>query len=458
MQTLKIRYIVSDEDKSLIKEYQRQYSNVLHCAYNRVIEGKTEKEITDIIYRLNNLDLMDSYFVRSAVKESVQLFKTRKDKIIFGGKKNFIERCQGKITKEDFKIKRLSPIYSIGEANRKANRKFEINQECNSFLFKPCRKTHIELTIDGGYRKFKKILNKLYSLQETKSTAISYKLDSQYIYVSFDECAIQQFKPHQIENRVFSIDLNPNYIGWSVVDWKSSSEFNLIKSGVISIKKLNDKEFVLKKTKNNPNGLPSEHPKRIYLNNKRNFEVLEIGKNLISKALHYKCSIFSIEDLKMESKDKKKGSHFNSLCNNMWNRVKLVNNLQKRCNMFNIKLLKVMPNYSSFIGNFLFRSLNLPDMVLAAIEIGRRAYEFNLQYIKKISDIKNNIIKPRIIDFYDRYVKSLEEFGVDGEFNDLVKLYYFLKKSKCRYRLSLEEINPKFSRCFSTKSLITKMI
>ena len=53
-----------------------------------------------------------------------------------------------------------------------------------------------------------------------------------------------------------------------------------------------------------------------------------------------------------------------------------MNNLTKRCNIHNIKLLKVKSEYSSFIGNFLYRHLNLPDMVLASIEIGRRGYEF----------------------------------------------------------------------------------
>jgi hypothetical protein len=80
--------------------------------------------------------------------------------------------------------------------------------------------------------------------------------------------------------------------------------------------------------------------------------------------------------LKINSDDKNKGKKFNKLVNNLWNRNALVNNLIKRCNIFNIKLLKVKPEYSSFIGNFLYRSLNLPDMVLASIELGRRAYEF----------------------------------------------------------------------------------
>ena len=45
--------------------------------------------------------------------------------------------------------------------------------------------------------------------------------------------------------------------------------------------------------------------------------------------------------------------------------------------------MKVKPGYSSFIGNFLYRSLNLPDMILVSIEIERRGYEFYNYYISK---------------------------------------------------------------------------
>jgi len=63
--------------------------------------------------------------------------------------------------------------------------------------------------------------------------------------------------------------MNPNYIGWSIVDWKSSSEFKLVKSGIYSIKKLNDKDINLKSLH-----YSSESKERIYLSNKRNYETL----------------------------------------------------------------------------------------------------------------------------------------------------------------------------------------
>ena len=99
-------------------------------------------------------------------------------------------------------------------------------------------------------------------------------------------------------------------------------------------------------------------------------------KNIVDKSIYYKCQLISIEDLNIKSKDLDKGKRFNKLVNNSWCRNTFVNNLIKRCNIFNIKLLKVKPEDRSFIGNFLYRSLNLPDMILASIEIGRRGYQF----------------------------------------------------------------------------------
>ena len=135
----------------------------------------------------------------------------------------------------------------------------------------------------------------------------------------------------------------------------------------------------------------------------------------------------------------------------------MVNNLKKRCVIYGLKLFEVQPNYSSFIGNFLFRDLNLPDMVLASIEISRRCYEFYNQYVIKIKPQRKNIIQPEIQDFYERCIKSLEEFGVTGEFKDFKNIYDFFKNSKMMYRVSLDSLNPKFFSLKSTKSLVRQM-
>lgn len=451
MQTLKFKYKTTADVTDLIFQYQRQYSCALRFAYNRLKNDMKPLDVEHVLKTINNTDLIECFFNRCAVKEAQQIVRNTEDIVIFGGRNNFIKRCQGKISKEEFQKKRLSKLYSLGEANQKGNRKFKILQDCSGFIFQPNRNAHYLLEIDGCYRKYKNILSRLYACQEGKELPISYHIDTECIYVCFDETLLKAKEHKVIANRIMAIDLNPNYVGWSICDWRSSSDFKVVKSGVFSTKLINDKDFELK-----GKGFASDSKARKYLRNKREFEIYEICKNLINKAIYYKCESFCCEELNINSSDKGKGTKFNKLCNNLWNRTRMVNNLQKRCNIFGIKFQTVKANYSSFVGNFLFRDLRLPDMVLASVEIGRRGYEFKGQYIEKTKAIKKNIVVPLISDFRDRYYKSLEEFGISGEIEDLVGVYKHLKKTKRRYRLSFEETSSKFSRSFSKTSLILK--
>ena len=446
MQVLKIKYQTDKESLDIIRNYMRQYSSVQHFVYNRIQEGKSQKDIKQQIKLLNNIDLLDSWFIQCSFYDIPKV-----DKVIFGGKKNYFQRLKNNISKEQFKLKRLSPIYSIGEVVNKSvkgNRKFHIEQDLENIIFKPNKLTKINLQLIG-LNKRKQILSKLYQKQERKEIKIAYKLDLEYIYIIFEETDIYNYETKFIKNRVLSLDLNPNYIGWSIVDWKSESEFDIVKSGVYSIKKLNDKDFNLKNK-----GYNSDSKERKYISDKRIFEAIQIIKNIINKSIYYKCQLISIEDLSIKSNDKELGKRFNKLVNNLWCRNTFVNNLTKRCNIHNIKLLKVKPEYSSFIGNFLYRTLNLPDMVLASIEIGRRGYEFYNQYISKTKEIKKNIVRPNLSMFNKLYLKSLEEFKLQPIYKDLIELYYFFKKSKLKYRLSIDQFNLQFSRFTSNKSYI----
>ena len=454
MQTIKIKYTINDNDKLLLNDYIKQYNHVYRVAFNNLQSHKVNK-LSELL-NLNNIQLLDSWFIQSANYEAKTLYKLVGDKkIIFGGRKNFIKRCQHKISYDEFNSYRFYPLCSYGEKKSgtksvHGNRKFKLSDDLTFITLKlKEKKTKISLPINL-HSNIKYILKNIYKHQILDDTPITYKIDYNYVYIQFDESIIlNNNNLNKIQNRVLSLDLNPNYIGWSIVDWKSENEFNVIKSGVYSIKKLNDKDFNLKNK-----GYSSESSERKYISNKRNFETLQIVKNIINKSIYYKCQLISIEDLNIKTSDKELGKRFNKLVNNLWCRNAFVNNLTKRCNIHNIKLLKVKPEYSSFIGNFLYRSLNLPDMVLASIEIGRRGYEFYNQYISKTKQIKKNIMKPDLSMFNRLYLKSLEEFKLQSTYEDLVELYYFFKKSKMMYRLSIDQFNLQFSSLFSNTSYI----
>ena len=134
-----------------------------------------------------------------------------------------------------------------------------------------------------------------------------------------------------------------------------------------------------------------------------------------------------------------------------------INNLNKRCNINGIRFLKVIPQYSSFIGNFLYRSLNLPDPILASIELGRRGYEFNAQYVEKTKEKSKTIVQPDLKKFDNLISKSLEEFGIKENFKDLIDLYYlFNKDSKMMYRAPFAK-DCKWSKFKNKKSQLSQL-
>ena len=109
-----------------------------------------------------------------------------------------------------------------------------------------------------------------------------------------------------------------------------------------------------------------------------------------------------------------------------------------------------MANYSSFLGNLVYREEKLPDPCLASIEIGRRGYEFYHQYVVKDKEKVKNIIFDKLENVKDRIAESLEEFGYSDTFENLSDLYYKLKKRKCNYRFSLEKALKMHQKSFSS--------
>lgn len=426
MQTLKIKY--KSDDIDIIKRYIQQYNSVYRVAYNKL--NNYEHVSYKILSKLNNIELLDSWFILSALTDAKTLLSIngKGNKIIFGGKKNFINRCKNKISKDEFNKKRYIPLSSIGckkscNISYKGNRKFKLSYDLTSVILK-LKDKKINLELIGNSKKYTYLLSKIYKHQLLDDTPITYKLTENYIYIIFDESIVlnNQQKYKIINNRILGLDLNPNYIGWSIVDWKSESEFKVIKSGVYSLKNINDIDIDFKKLK-----LNSSNKKRLYINNKRKYEIIEISKKIIDISIYYKCNLISIEDLSISSKDNEKGKYFNKLVNNQWVRNLFINNLIKRCNIYNIKILKVKPEYSSFIGNFLYRSLKLPDMILSSIEIGRRGYEFYNQYITKTKSKKKNIIYPDYKKYNNLIFKSLEEFKILNTFSNLFEIYSYIK-------------------------------
>lgn len=436
--TIKLDYKSNEQERILdcIKNYNSLFRTT-YSFYQQVPDLK-QAETTRLQSRLNNI-FLDKWFFNSAVF-GVKNFKNKRkkdNKVIFGGKKNFFDRLKGKISREEYQLKRLLPLYSVGEASKSGNRKFQIKDE-NTIIFKVSRKEHITLKLNGTSKRYRDYLNQLNLHQSNCDIPITYKLDTKYVYISFDLNKLKHnFKiQSKVKDRVFGIDLNPNYIGYSVVDWKNNGSYKIIKAGSISLKALNDYDNSLK-----GKGYSSQSKERKYISNKRNHEIIQIAHQLSKLANHFGCEIFSLEGLKIKQGEKEKGVKFNKLCNNQWCRNLLISQLKKMNCLYKIRTLQVLPQYSSFIGNLVYRVHKFPDYVLSSIEIGRRGYEFYHQYIIKDRKMEKNIIFGNYEKDKNLYNLSLEEIGIREPFNSFMEMYSFVKNSKLRYRVSLDEIN-----------------
>ena len=322
-----------------------------------------------------------------------------------------------------------------------------VQPDLKTIIFQPTRNLHIELELPNLRSNYRSILSTLYKLQEQKLVPITYKLDYQFIYISYDEGKVSDYKLKHpnISNRYMAIDINPNYIGYSIVEWLDDKSYNVIKTGLFNIKKINDIDNELIN-----DGVKASDPRRKYITNKRRYELFEISKELIALAVRYRVNDFGVEKLKIQTKNHKKGKKFNKLVNNQWVRTDFINNLRKRCSIYKINFHELFCAYSSFVGNLVFRDLRLPDPILASIELTRRIHEKK----KNIKD-NENIKFPYFQNFIDAIQKSLEELRVVENFGDWKSLYDHIKKIKLTYRFSLPD-NGSLVRCFSDKSLVMK--
>ena len=280
----------------------------------------------------------------------------------------------------------------------------------------------------------KKIRNNLIRLQElvdNKKITITVSLTKSHIYLTFDESKILDCNFKDLKkNRVLGIDMNPNYIGMSILEFGKDDNFKILNKQVFDLTKLTQ-----------TSGKSSSDKKTKYLTNKRHHEIIQIAHDIVKLVDYWKCDKVVIEDLNIKSSDKGHGKYFNRLCNNVWNINLFVNKLKSLSLLCNFSLVEVNPCYSSFIGNIVFGNENTPDMVAASIEIARRGYKkFQKSWFyPSIKDERIDEQWKQTLSRFDTWKSAFQE----------------IKKSKVKYRFLLQDYirNAVFSKFYSQKLL-----
>ena len=426
MKTISLPYICSEDDRKFIKDEIRKSSNMVRFAYNRFQDEKSEKDIRLLSKSLSNIP-SDSWFIQCAIKKANYLFLTNKEKIIFGGKFNFFQMLKNKIRKEVYQERRLLAIYSQGETPKGGNRKFKLDITNSQIIFKFSRYRYINLQLPKLHKNY---LYELINLEEQckqKLSNFSVELKLDKICVTFDDSKIYCSNYIGKSNIVAGIDMNPNYIGFSISKWNNGKR-----------KVLLEEQYDLTYFTKNLHKA-SDDTKSKYQNNKQIFELKEVAKDIIKKCKYYKVGKFGIEDLSFKSETSGKGKSFNRLTKNKWKREALVSALKKQCLLSKIDFIEVNPVYSSFIGNV---CNDAPDPIASSLEIARRAM---FKYIKG--------------KFYPELIKVESLFNLWKEsaswvYKNWKELFDIVKTSGVKYRRSLESFDSEVFRLKSSKSMV----
>lgn len=354
-----------------------------------------------------------------------------------------------------YRKNRIPPLYLIGEAPYKGNRKFNFDLTNKSLTFKPDRKTKIPIEFFCGKNQYK-TLCKLQALADKKEIAISVRLEKDYVHILYDEEKLagfhfnknaakkeikgvkdtvqrkEIFKKHcikqeekqlanKISTRFMGVDLNPTAIGWSILDGEK-----LIDKGEIDLSELSIKL-----------ALSSSDPKQLYQNNKRRFEICNVWKYLFKIAIHYKIGYFCVENLEF-NKETFKGKEFNRKTKNIWHRELTTQLIKKHSSINGIILREVAPAYSSFIGNIQHK---FSDPINASLEICRRGRDkfkksgFYPDVSRIDFDTMEGLLRKQTRDAQN---KTIEKFR---ECSTWKACFDFFKQTGLKYRRDKESVD-----------------
>lgn len=319
-------------------EYRSLLSQVKSFKDREITTWKGKRErITILTNRLNNdtdLTKRKKYKLHKTIqhlqnglyRESTFGGRALQQRLTRECNKQGINRNEDKILqlKSNFKHNRIMPFCIMGESNQKGNRFYDITELVNSgkVIYKPQYGTKINIDVKVP-NKYKNELLRLIELTTTKDMAVTIMLSTEYIYLTYDNeylsgygidikqrnSEVREIKKHgydkatessiikdvykkyynnqrdrklcgKIDDRVFAVDLNPECIGYSILDKVDNGNgVKVVACGLISFKKL------MAKT-----GKRSDSKESKYRNNKHKYEITIAVKYIFSLIKHYRCS------------------------------------------------------------------------------------------------------------------------------------------------------------------------
>lgn len=351
---------------------------------------------------------LGSWAIHCAAREAMRLRRQRPDgRMVFGGRAELKRRIKGLISNEEWRLRRHSrPIEIIGDRTRWGNRHLRLSQDGRiatiTFL-----KRSVTLRLPEMSGKTGILLRALARLTDACEIGIVFRLGRNQLSISFDPMDLRRlpegmtleqieraerealgrkakgrprkdqtthYAEHRVKpiapaqrpvhpewrptitttrSRAVGIDLNPQWIGLTVVE--ISKNANIRDADAIRI--LDNRLIRV--------DVPIDASPEAF-----SAHMARCARMATSLARKWSCAaIFHEDGLGKLRWSKKSRQGVVKQTINFWSRNAMLSGIARRCALSGITLSPVWGGYSSTVGNMLF---DLPDACAAAAEIARR--------------------------------------------------------------------------------------
>lgn len=386
MITIKKKHNIND-DKFI--ELLKKFNNAVRFSYNRRIKDDVNSlsDLEKIVKsNMNNIECLDASWIKTAVKKSSELQTDKK--LYFGGKSNFFKRKYKKVDK----LNKTLPLEMRGSGSDKGNRKAKIID--NTFIFKPYKGLEFVIKLDLSKNE-SRMLKVIEEESKQGKNYFNFEINENFVWISFNEPVL--YKHEYKKDRFLGIDLNPNWIPLSIMD-KGEKE---VYKEIIDLRELNKCN-----------------------KNKKQYELSILNKRIVGLCKGYQVEYVCLEELNIRSSNKGKGTSYNKLLNNDWNRNYVVNNLIKLSTINDIKILMVNPFYTSFMGQL--KNMDDYDSIAASKEIALRGYLTTRKI--RVRDYVENYLSSSISTHWKEMIMNINTY------KDLYTYFKKQKKSRNSYR------------------------
>lgn len=398
---MKADAIISSQ-KELLKQYCSNYEDKIKQVKKALKKVKSKRKT----HGLNNK--LEKY-QRKFAKYKKHLDNDTIPKVIFGGKKNFKDRCKGKISNEEWKRIRNNKFCSRGEKRKKGNlnTRIIIDKQDNIYLrintsikkanrrykyikiplYLP-QKVNLDGKING--RDYKKMVLDFVKEEQPYFVEVIRKNEEYYVHITIEEEVPQIKSANPKEVGIIAIDTNPDGYALTCIDKEGNYKWH---------KNITNHELTYTK------------------GNCRTNLCGELAKEVVN---FIKDTGYSIAIENLEFKRNRYGNKKFHRVSHQFVYRKLLTFLERRCKREGIEVIKVNPAFTSIIGKYKYQhQFGISVHNSAAIVIGRRALGFNERVPKKLV----NFMKT------DLTLKKFKDFLTSSQWSKWGKIDYYIKKA-----------------------------